>query len=249
MELKIIFVNVFRIYVICTWMVSFCVHILSEMWVNRRSSLNEHPLRVYTRHTHKNTHHHTFSRCFYGFRWKWHKFVTSYIAIQSLVVGINFTHWVAVLTRYCFLFPLWQYTINGCCFVISWASSHSCIVYICATNTQRSNQLKHFFLSCVCVCVAKISFLLIPSRMFFFVFVCRCFVLFVSPLWFPVGHSTRADISGKWYQRWMPSERSARARHTNTTNYKIIVSIQVFTQWLLVMRGEGGLICLSHCSA
>lgn len=149
MELKIIFVNVFRIYVICTWMVSFCVHILSEMWVNRRSSLNEHPLRVYTRHTHKNTHHHTFSRCFYGFRWKWHKFVTSYIAIQSLVVGINFTHWVAVLTRYCFLFPLWQYTINGCCFVISWASSHSCIVYICATNTQRSNQLKHFFLSCV----------------------------------------------------------------------------------------------------
>lgn len=192
--------SVFTFYPRCEWTDV-------QAWTSIRSAC------THVTHT-KNTHHHTFSRCFYGFWWKWHKFVTSYIAIQSLVVGINFTHWVAVLTRYCFLFPLWQYTINGCCFVISWASSHSCIVYICATNTQRSNQLKHFFLSCVCeYCENIVSFDSLSN-----VFFCVCMSLFCFVRFFIII-SSWAFNQGRYF-RQVISTMNAKRKECSRTPYE-----------------------------
>lgn len=83
--------------------------------------------RLYTQ---TNTHIiiiHNFREVFIA-SWEWQKFATSYITIQSFVVGIN----VAIQSFG------WR-TAFFHCFVISWASFHSCCLHMCDKHSTKQS--------------------------------------------------------------------------------------------------------------
>ena len=141
----------------------------------------------------KNTH--TFvGDVFLWIHGKWHKFAMSYIAIQSFVVGIN----VAIqncsvgrcyFVRYffcCFAFLSFRQR----CFVISWASFHSCCaLHMCDKHSTKQSTKTLFFSSlslslAVCVRVA-LSF----------------FALHSPPLWYFGGIHFAGQFQ-RSHQRW-----------------------------------------------
>ena len=115
----------------------------------------------------KNTH--TFvGDVFLWIHGKWHKFAMSYIAIQSFVVGINVAIQNCSVGR-CYFVRYFFAVSHSFLFdndVLLFHEHHSThvVLYICATNTQPSNQLKHFFSRLflsrsLCVCASRCRFL------------------------------------------------------------------------------------------